>query len=222
MSQPLDEYPIAVVDDDQAYAEGIAYQLAELGWHCQVFTDPSDFLENGAQNFSGLLLDLDMPTFDGLAVLKQVEGHPDLFKILVSCEDAQDKKLATLRAGAHFYLVKPTSASELNLILRNSLLNEVTQKSRWQLDERKLALVSPKGSVHSLTHAEARVLKRLLASAPDTVSRQAILEDMGRPNTAAQSRAADILLSRLRRRLLDEGCEIPVRSVRAQGYAFVG
>ena len=63
-----------------------------------------------------LLLDLHLPDIEGLEVLRRMQEDPDLSRIpvvAVSADAMSSQIEATLAAGAHHYLTKPVSVSEL-------------------------------------------------------------------------------------------------------------
>ncbi len=71
-----------------------------------------------------------------------------------------------------------------------------------------------------LAEHESAVLARLTAAAPDPVGRAALIEAMGRDPEEINSRAVDVLLSRLKSRVRDLGLALPIQAVRHEGYVF--
>ena len=60
-----------------------------------------------------ILLDLGLPDFDGMDVIKKVREWSDIPIIVVSARDQDKEKADALDAGADDYLTKPFSATEL-------------------------------------------------------------------------------------------------------------
>ncbi|MGO3132318.1 MAG: winged helix-turn-helix domain-containing protein [Alcaligenes sp.] len=91
---------------------------------------------------------------------------------------------------------------------------------RWDLMEDGWSMMTPQGHTVMLTRGERRIVQVLFAASPQTVERDRLfpLED-GREATA---RSVDVLISRLKRKLSSIGEDLPIRSVRGEGYAFVG
>lgn len=91
---------------------------------------------------------------------------------------------------------------------------------RWDLMENGWTMMTPQGHSVMLTRGERRIVQVLFAASPQTVERDRLfpLED-GREATA---RSVDVLISRLKRKLSSVGEDLPIRSVRGEGYAFVG
>lgn len=90
----------------------------------------------------------------------------------------------------------------------------------WDLTENGWTLLTPKAHSVMLTRGERRIMQVLFAVSPQTVEREHLFPlEGGREATA---RSADVLISRLKRKLSSIGEELPIRSVRGEGYAFVG
>lgn len=93
----------------------------------------------------------------------------------------------------------------------------------WALLPEQTALVTPEGAVLKLTGNEFLVMQRLAAPSEDGPVPRTVLNSLiGRQSDNPKDRAIDILISRLRRKCSDAGSDLPVASVRGQGYLFNG
>lgn len=94
------------------------------------------------------------------------------------------------------------------------------EAQRWDLMEDGWTMATPQGHSVMLTRGERRIVQLLFAASPQTVERDRLFSlEEGREATA---RSVDVLISRLKRKLSSVGEELPIRSVRGEGYAFVG
>ncbi|SUU82452.1 Transcriptional regulatory protein OmpR [Alcaligenes faecalis subsp. faecalis] len=94
------------------------------------------------------------------------------------------------------------------------------QSQLWDLTENGWTMMTPKGHSVMLTRGERRIVQVLFSVCPETVERDRLFPlEEGREATA---RSVDVLISRLKRKLTAMGEELPIRSVRGEGYAFVG
>lgn len=90
----------------------------------------------------------------------------------------------------------------------------------WDLMENGWTMITPRGHSVMLTRGERRIVQVLFSVSPQTVERDRLFPlEEGREATA---RSVDVLISRLKRKLTAMGEELPIRSVRGEGYAFVG
>lgn len=90
----------------------------------------------------------------------------------------------------------------------------------WDLLENGWRLGTPRGHSIMLTRGERRIMQVLFAACPAPVERERLFPADGGREAAARS--VDVLISRLKRKLASFSEDLPIRSVRGEGYAFVG
>jgi CheY-like chemotaxis protein len=84
-------------------------------------------MESKDQSPAYIFLDLNMPIMDGKAFLKELLKYPELKKgkiVIYSTSNNDMDKIETQVLGAHHYMIKPTSFSDLRNLIR-SLFKEV-------------------------------------------------------------------------------------------------
>jgi len=112
-----DQKMILVVEDQVELAEMFSQMLQISGFrvlHCRISQMALDYIEN--EKPDAIILDLMMPDFSGLEILKAVREREDmrgLPVIIVSAKSMPNEIKEGLDAGANAYLVKPVSFSEL-------------------------------------------------------------------------------------------------------------
>lgn len=106
---------ILIVEDDDAIATGLALNLKLTGYTARVAQDGELALATMAEErFDLVLLDINLPKKDGLAVTAELRGHGDYTPIImVSARSDEYDKVAALRLGADDYITKPFSLAEL-------------------------------------------------------------------------------------------------------------
>lgn len=119
---------VLIADDHPLFREGVAHSLA---------SDP--VFEILAQVCSGeeaidaaarlvpdvALLDVTMPGIGGIAAAERIaDGSPHTRIIMLTVEQNEDSLLAALKAGAHGYVLKGVSASELRSITKHVAAGE--------------------------------------------------------------------------------------------------
>ena len=85
-----------------------------------------------------VLLDLGLPDFDGMEVIKKVREWSEAPIIVVSARDQDNEKASALDSGADDYLTKPFSATELMARIRVALRRKIEKspaKPRYILTE---------------------------------------------------------------------------------------
>jgi two-component system response regulator ResD len=107
---------ILVVDDEPTIAEVVARYLERAGYETRVAADgPSAVAAALGSRPDLIVLDIMLPGFDGLEVMRRV--HQDLegrvAVILLTAKGEESDRLVGLRRGADDYVVKPFSPAEL-------------------------------------------------------------------------------------------------------------
>src|SRR5712692_2316407 len=129
---------ILVVDDIAANRELLLANLEQLGYDVREAKDGIEALEAVEELEPDLiLLDVDMPRLDGIAVCERLKAHPVRRLIPIVILTASNDKATRLRgiaAGADDYLSKPFDAQEL-LIRTRVLLRERELNARLDATE---------------------------------------------------------------------------------------
>ena len=122
----LDGSPIRVlvVDDEPSLAELLASVLRYEGWEIRTAGDGASAVRT-AREFrpDAVVLDIMLPDFDGLEVLRRVRaGHPRTCCVLfLTAKDAVEDRIAGITAGGDDYVTKPFSLEEVLARLRGLL-----------------------------------------------------------------------------------------------------
>ena len=113
---------ILVVEDDTQIRNFICYALKQEGFPYTTASTAQNALSILVSNQIDLmLLDLGLPDFDGMEVIKKVREWSEMPIIVVSARDQDKEKAAALDSGADDYLTKPFSATELMARIRVAL-----------------------------------------------------------------------------------------------------
>lgn len=113
---------VLVVEDDVQIRNFICYSLKQEGFNHIVANTAQGALELlVSEQIDLMLLDLGLPDFDGMEVIKKVREWSEIPIIVVSARDQDKGKAAALDLGADDYLTKPFSATELMARIRVAL-----------------------------------------------------------------------------------------------------
>ena len=113
---------IAIVDDDASVCEALESLLKSIGFQAASFTSARSFLDSPQfPNVSCVVLDVSMPTMDGLELQRRlVATHPIPIIFITAHRDEKTREQA-LRAGAIRFLYKPFSEEVLIDALHSAL-----------------------------------------------------------------------------------------------------
>ncbi|MCL2166046.1 MAG: response regulator transcription factor [Clostridiales bacterium] len=113
---------VLVVEDDIQIQNFICYALKNEGFTYFAANNGQSALSKlVSEHIDILLLDLGLPDFDGMEVVRKLRTWSDIPVIVISARDQDKEKAAALDGGADDYLTKPFSATELMARIRVSL-----------------------------------------------------------------------------------------------------
>jgi len=105
---------ILIVEDDSQIRNFICYSLKQEGFsYITAGTAQSALSTLVTEQVDLMLLDLGLPDFDGMEVIKKVREWSEMPIIVVSARDQDKEKASALDNGADDYLTKPFSSMEL-------------------------------------------------------------------------------------------------------------
>ena len=113
---------ILCVEDDAQMRTFLLAQLKARGFYAQAVRDGAQAVDVAAIFQPQLvLLDLALPSLDGLAFLRQLREWSNAPVIILSAHDEEPVKIKALDQGADDYLTKPFSLNELLARIRVAL-----------------------------------------------------------------------------------------------------
>ena len=217
---------LLIVDDDPGIRDSLSRALGLEGYTVATASDGEDALEMiGPVRYDGIVLDVMMPSVDGLEVARRLRSRDDPTPILMlTARHEVSDRVAGLDAGADDYLVKPFSLDELlarlrALLRRSALSGTGTTLSVGDLSVDPDARRVSRGEreIH-LTKTEFDLLELLVLNAGIVLERDLILERIWGFDFETSSNSLDVYIGYLRRKLEAEGEPRLVHTVRGVGY----
>jgi DNA-binding response OmpR family regulator len=203
---------ILYVEDDYQLGDVVQAYLDANGYRVMHCKDANTALmEVKRAEYHCVVLDLTLPDEDGLVVLRKIKGFSDIPIIVCSARGAVEDRVSGLEFGADDYLPKPFSSKELLLRIKKLIerwsfsqpKQEILKVGKYSLDINRKVLVSDDDDI-SLTIGEY-VLLALLAKNPGKVySREQIIDSITGVDGPESTRAVDICISRLRKKIESE------------------
>lgn len=126
----LQKENILIVDDDVHVLELIQRHLHDLNYHTYRAVSVKEALAIMQDNAIDLLItDLQMPSVDGLQLVKYVSEHyPDIPKLMVTGYPSVEGALEAMKSGVMEYLIKPFTKVELKSAVTKSLQSKTIGK----------------------------------------------------------------------------------------------
>jgi len=177
-----------------------------------------------AYDYDLLVLDLNLPKRDGLAVLNDVRGAKENVPILVLTGRSRvEDRVATLDRGADDYVTKPFSFSELSARVRALLRRgKAPQQVTLQVDDLVLDRIEHRvergGKRIELTSKEFALLEYLMRNAGRCITRAMIIEHVWNISFDTTTNVVDVYINYLRRKVDENAPRKLIHTVRGAGY----
>lgn len=228
---------IIIVEDEPDLREAVAEYLEANGYEVATAGDAAaarSMLESGT--FHLALLDIAMPGEDGLSLGRWLRSKMATGIIYATAAGTPLDRIVGLEIGADDYIVKPYELREVLARVR-SVLRRVPQPAGaggaanparrvvgfgpFHVDLDGRLVTGADGAAVGLAKSEFDMLEVFLARANRVLTRAAISEAIGFAEGPDSSRAVDIRIMRLRKKIeADPANPKFLRTVRGEGYIF--
>jgi two-component system, OmpR family, response regulator len=211
------------VEDDLILADGIANAL-RAGGHAVdgVASGPDADAALAAQEYDLVILDIELPKFDGFEVLRRLRRRKCTTPVLVlTARDAVHDRIHGLDLGADDYFTKPFEMGELEARIR-ALVRRARGAADDRIDLGRLAIdvkgrrAFVDGHAVELSAREFAVLEVLAVRAGRVVSKEALISTVYQWDRDVSPNVMEIFVHRLRKKLQDAG--VGIRTIRGLGY----
>jgi len=228
---------LLVVEDDEAIAQGLVFNLERKGHRVDTVSDGAEALARiQGERFDLVLLDVRLPSLDGFEICRRLRQAGDFTPILMLTARGQaDDVIFGLQTGADDYVVKPFDLAELlarveGLLRRQTwwrqsggvpVAGDRREFGDYWVDFESYMAGTRRGEVQ-LSQKEMAVMRIFLARPHQVVTRRELLADVWGLPHHPNERVVDNVIVALRQHF-EESSSRPrhIRSVRGVGYRFV-
>ncbi|WP_342618889.1 response regulator transcription factor [Rhodoferax sp. GW822-FHT02A01] len=221
---------ILLIDDDAQLGPPLTAYFARFDFKLDCALKPSEGLARlQRERYDAAILDVMLPEMDGFALCRAIRKESDMPIIMLTARGEVMDRVVGLELGADDYVPKPFEPRELVARLQTVLRRRVqppaqpTARADGALVFEGLRIdpvtrtVVRQGEVLNLTSTEFDLL-HLLAQEPGKVfSRDDILNHLRGHEVDMLTRAVDIVISRLRKKLEPLDC---IKTLRNAGYTL--
>ena len=215
---------ILIVEDDELASELIANYLTDADFDVTAVFTATDGMSHARQgDYDILLLDLNLPDFNGFEVLKGIKDTVPIPTIVLSAYSDTKSKILAFRYGANDYMVKPIDMEELEAriwvqLSRHSTIKvqEEKEQSLFKIDDFNIYF---KGRLLNLTSIEFKILSLLIRHRNHTLERKELLRLL---SNLSSDRSLDNHIKNIRKKLGDTGKKnMHLRTEYGVGYKLV-
>jgi len=220
---------VLVVDDEHNLTELLSMALRYEGWDVRSASTGSAAVR-AAREFEpdAVVLDMMLPDFDGLEVLRRMRAHNSAIPVLfLTAKDAVEDRVNGLTAGGDDYVTKPFSLEEVVARLRSLM-----RRTAIAADESSSLLVvgdltmdedshevTRGGDPVQLTATEFELLRYLMRNPRRVLSKAQILDRVWNYDFGGQANVVELYISYLRKKI-DVGREPMIHTMRGVGYVL--
>ena len=216
---------LALVEDDLEFRSGLCRYLAEMGIEVEPFADSNELLAHErAFDFEFYVTDLMLPGVQGTELIKVLRRRSNAGVVVVSGRLAPDTFKEAITAGADMYLSKPVQFDQIALVIaavqRRIGVGEPHQNA-WRLDRRARQLVAPDGALIDLSEADCALMECFVEAKGEVVSRETLLQRLGKAEDQGATGGLNATIFRLRRRIeRATPATVPLQTKSGIGYVF--
>ncbi len=195
---------ILLIEDDYEAALLLKDYLDNIDFSVDIFDTVTSAISHiNFKKYSIILLDINMPDFNGFEVLKFLSKHKINIPVIVtSAYSDKNVKLQAFKLGASDYMVKPIDPEELEARIWVQLRNHtgfILEKSKtFEISENTIYF---DGEPINLTKTEFDILSILIKNKNNVVNRDYLIECLS--SISINNRSLDYHIKNIRKKIND-------------------
>ena len=217
---------IIIVEDEEIIREELQNFLIKYGYEVIApgeFENIVEFILK--ENANLVLLDINLPVFDGYYICREVRKKSDIPIIVVTSRDSDMDELMSMNLGADDFVTKPYNTQILlariaALLKRSgakSISSNILTYKNFQLNLSNATVLYNKEEIE-LTKNEVKILSYLINHKGEIVSRELLMEYLWSTDYFIDDSTLTVNINRLRKKLEEIGIENVIETRRGLGY----
>jgi len=196
---------ILLVEDDELASELIYSYLAECDFEVTpVFTATDSISKIKNEDYDILILDINLPDFNGYEVLKSIKNQVSLPIIITSAYSDTKSKLLAFKYGASDYMIKPLDLEELEAriwvqLSKNSKIATLNEKKLFEVKDLSIYF---KQEILELTSIEFDILSHFINNKNQVIRRENLVSSL---SAISSPRSLDNHIKNIRKKIGDNG-----------------
>lgn len=218
---------ILIIEDDVNLIKYVKEYLIEYSYLVQVITDFDNVKEQVMSIAPDLvLLDINLPKFDGFYFLKSIRNVSNVPVIIVSARNSDGEQIMGMDLGADDYVTKPFSMgillAKINAVMRrvNTEKSDVINVNDITLICSNMQLKAGRRTIE-LSKNEYKLLRIFMSNYNKVVPREKLLEELWDDTAFVDDNTLTVNMTRLKKILCEAGVKESIVTKRGVGYVFV-
>ncbi|MEK5080055.1 response regulator transcription factor [Solibacillus sp. FSL W7-1436] len=216
---------IVIIEDTETIREELKTFLITYGFDAIAPVNFENIIQETLNEAPDLiLLDINLPIFDGYYICREIRKQSDVPIIVVTSRDNEMDELMSMNLGADDFITKPYN-TQILLARIETILRRVQGSSMRDTvvyNDLKLNLsngsVTYKGEKAELTKNEIKILSCLYKNKGKIVSREDLMDFMWNADVFVDDNNLSVNVTRLRKKLEALGMEKNIETRRGLGY----
>lgn len=220
---------IYIIEDDEKIKNEISIFLTKNGYETIKVSSFDNIVEDVLNSNSDLiLLDINLPSFDGYYICKELRKKSDIPIIIVTSRNSEIDELMSMNIGADDFITKPYNTqillARIEAILKrlnkSNVNNSAICYNGLKLNVSKSVIETDKGNIE-LSKNELKILYYLLTNRGKIVSREEIMIYLWNTEMFVDDNTLTVNINRLRKKLEDVVDKDIIETKRGQGYIIL-
>lgn len=228
----MGNHRIFIVEDDKKIARLLADTLMKYQYDVEIVED-FDNVVNECISFDPhlILLDINLPSYDGYYWCRQLRQHTMCPIIFISARSGDMDQVFALENGGDDFITKPFHyeivLAKIRSHLRRAFGEYAPSQGERTVKMGALTLFIERMELHlrdeiiPLQKKECVILELLMEASPKVVSRETLLEELWDDQSFVDENTLNVNMTRVRKKLVDYDVHSVVETVRGSGYRFL-
>lgn len=220
---------IFIVEDEKKIVKELSWLLNKNGYESVYSFDFENILEKLLkENPKLVLLDVNLPYFDGYYICREFRKLSDIPIIIVTSRDSDMDELMSMSLGADDFITKPYNTEILLARIRaiikrtysNKNNNDIFIFKELKYNLYKSEVIFGKNKVE-LSKNENKILHMLFKNKEKIVSRYDLMKELWKSEEFVDDNTLTVNVNRLRKKLEEIGAKDYLQTKRGQGYILI-
>ena len=219
---------VFIIEDDVKINEQLGSFLKRYGYEVATSFDFENIVDIALEeNPKIILLDINLPVFDGYYICKDIRKQSNVPIIVVTSRDTEMDELISMNLGADDFITKPYNTAIL-LARIESIIRRVYGNNSMEIYEYNglrynlsTSEMEYEGNKSDLTKNESRILYTLIKNKGKIVSRSELMKYLWQNDEFVDDNTLTVNINRLRKKMEEIGANNMLTTKRGQGYILV-
>ena len=218
---------IFIIEDEEKIKAELSTFLERYGYKTKTVEDFENVVcEALDYNATLILLDINLPYYDGYYICKEIRKKSNVPIIIVTSRDSEVDELMSMNLGADDFITKPYNPqillARIASIIRRTYSKDIElfeyRNLKYNLSQSEAEF---NGKKIELTKNESKILYVFMKNKEKIVSRDKIMKELWQSDEFVDDNTLTVNINRLRKKLEEIGAINYLQTKRGQGYILI-